>query len=119
MNALRGSVSVRRMADIQILFTAEVNQESVTWLMNEVTDRVGKGSRSLLLALSTPGGGVNWGVTAYGLLRGIGIELVTHNIGQIDSIGCPIYAAGDKRLCMSQGRFLIHSVYWNFGPGAN
>lgn len=107
------------MADIQILFSADVNQASVTRLIDEVTDRVGKGSRSLLLALSTPGGMVNWGVTAYGLLRGLGIELITHNIGQVDSIGGPIYAAGDKRLCMSQSRFLIHSVYWNFGAGAN
>jgi ATP-dependent Clp protease, protease subunit len=107
------------MADMQILFAAEVNQDSVTRLINEVTGRVGKGDRSLLLGLSTPGGNVNWGVTAYGLLRGLGIEVTTHNIGQVDSIGGPIYASGDKRLCTRQGRFLIHSVYWGFGAGAN
>ena len=60
-----------------------------------------------------------WGVTAYGLLRGLGIEVITHNIGQIDSIGGPIYLAGDRRLSVGQGRFLIHSIYWGFGEGAN
>ncbi|HZP73476.1 MAG TPA: ATP-dependent Clp protease proteolytic subunit [Gaiellaceae bacterium] len=107
------------MAEIQVLFTGDVNQQSVTRLISEVTDRVGKGARSVLLALSTPGGGVHWGVTAYGLLRGLGIEVITHNVGQVDSIGGPIYAAGDRRLCTSQGRFLIHSVYWPFAVGAN
>lgn len=115
MNPTRGSVSLRRMAEIQLLLTANVDQQSIERLISEVTDRVGKGARSLLLALSTPGGGIHWGLTAYGFLRGLGIEIVAHNVGQVDSVGGPIYAAGDRRLCVSQGRFLIHGVYWNFG----
>ena len=103
------------MADVQVMFTGDVNQASTSRLMSEVTTRVAKGARSLLLALSTPGGQVYWGVTAYGFLRGLGIEVITHNIGQVDSIGAAIFLAGDRRLTVGQGRFLIHSIYWTFG----
>jgi ATP-dependent Clp protease, protease subunit len=113
------STSFRRMADIQVVLTGDVDQTSITRLMHEVTDRVGKGARSLLLAMSTPGGQVYWGVTAYGFLRGLGIDVITHNIGQVDSIGGPIYLSGDHRLSISQGRFLIHSIYWGFGAGTS
>jgi ATP-dependent Clp protease protease subunit len=82
--------------------------------MDEVTQRVGAGSRSVLLAMSTPGGEVYWGVTAYNFLRGLGIEVITHNFGQVDSIGGAIYVSGDRRLSVTQGRFLIHSISWNY-----
>lgn len=107
------------MADIQIMLTGNVNETAINRLTSEVTERVGKGGRSILLAISTPGGGVYWGVTAYHFLRGLGIEVVTHNLGQVDSIGGVIFAAGDQRYTVAQGRFLIHSVYWNFVAGAN
>jgi ATP-dependent Clp protease protease subunit len=102
------------MADTQIMLTGSINQQSVGQLLAHVTERVGAGSRSLLLALSTPGGEVYWGVTAYNFLRGLGIEVVTHNVGQVDSIGGAIYVAGDRRLCVSHGRFLVHSISWNY-----
>jgi ATP-dependent Clp protease, protease subunit len=102
------------MADIQIMLTGNVNQQSINQLLAQVTQRVGTGSRSVLLALSTPGGEVYWGVTAYNFLRGLGIEVITHNFGQVDSIGGPIYLAGEKRLSVSQGRFLIHSISRNY-----
>src|SRR5690349_3390933 len=107
------------MADIQITLTGNVNQQTITELMAQVTQRVNQGSRSLLLAMSTPGGQVYWGVTAYNFLRGLGIEIITHNIGQVDSIGGTLYCAGDRRLSVGQGRFLIHSIAMNYGAGAN
>ena len=94
-------VSVPRMADIQIMLTGNINQQSVGRLIAEVTQRVGTGSRSLLLAMSTPGGEVYWGTTAYNFLRGVGIEVITHNVGQVDSIGGAVYVAGERRLSVT------------------
>ena len=103
------------MADTQIMLTGNINQQSIARLMAEVTQRVGAGSRSVLLAMSTPGGEVYWGVTAYNFLRGLGIEVITHNFGQVDSsIGGAIYVSGDRRFSVTQGRFLIHSISWNY-----
>jgi ATP-dependent protease ClpP protease subunit len=108
------------MPDIQLLFTGDLNQDTVTRLIDQVNQRVAAGARSLLLAMSTGGGNVYWGVTAYGFLRGLGLdEIVTHNMGSIESMGGPLYLTGDRRLCISHGRFLIHSVYWGFPEGAS
>jgi ATP-dependent Clp protease protease subunit len=103
------------MADIQIMLTGNVGDVMVPRLLSELTQRVGQGAHSVLIAISSPGGNVYWGVTAYNFLRGLGVEVITHNLGQVDSIGGAVYAAGDRRLSVSQGRFLIHSISWTFG----
>lgn len=112
---MTGSNSLpRRMADVQLMLTGDVNEAMSSRLIGEVAARVGGGSRSILIAMSTPGGQVYWGVTIYNFLRGLGVEIITHNVGQVDSIGAPIFVAGDRRLTVSQGRFLIHSLSWGF-----
>jgi ATP-dependent Clp protease, protease subunit len=103
------------MADVQFMLTGNVGQDMVSRLLGETTQRVGQGARSLLVAISSPGGSVYWGVTAFNFLRGLGVEVITHNLGQVDSIGGALYAAGSRRLSVSQGRFLIHSIQWTFG----
>jgi len=105
------------VADIQIMLTGSVGQSMVTRLLAETTERVGRGARSALVAISSPGGNVYWGVTAYNFLRGLGIEVITHNVGQVDSIGGALYVAGDRRFSVGQGRFLIHSIHWTFAAG--
>lgn len=102
------------MADTQIYLTGLIGDKTVQPLMQAVTDRVGKGARSVLIAISSPGGNIYWGVTAYNFLRGLGVELITHNFGQVDSIAGVIYTAADRRLSVSQARFLIHGVHTGF-----
>lgn len=102
------------MADLQVHLAGAINPSSVIQLIQIVGDRVGKGARSILLAISSPGGQIYWGVTAYNFLRGLGVEVITHNVGQVDSIAAVIYCAGDRRLCVPTGRFLIHGVAAQF-----
>jgi ATP-dependent Clp protease protease subunit len=102
------------MAEAQFYLAGSISGATVQPLLNAVGERVGKGVRSILLALSSPGGNIYWGVTAYNYLRGLGIEVITHNAGQVDSIAGVIYCAGDRRLCVSEGRFLIHGVASTF-----
>ena len=56
------------------------------------------------------------GVSAYNFLRGLSVKITTHNYGQVDSIAGVIYCAGDSRLCVPQGRFLMHGVAAGFEP---
>jgi ATP-dependent Clp endopeptidase proteolytic subunit ClpP len=104
----------RRMAEVQINLAGSVSSQTIQTLMELVSERVGKGARSILLAISSPGGNIFWGVTAYNFLRGIGVEIITHNVGQVDSIAGVIYCAGDRRLCVPDARFLIHGVAAQF-----
>lgn len=103
------------MADVQINLTGTIDNVTVPRLIDQVSQRVGAGARSILLAISSPGGNIYWGVTAYNFLKGLGITLTTHGVGQIDSIAGAIYCAGERRLCVKHGRFLIHGVNMTFG----
>ncbi len=102
------------MADAQIYLAGMVTNQTVPPLMQAVSERVSKGARSVLIAISSPGGNIFWGVTAYNFLRGLGVELITHNVGQVDSVAAVIYCAGDRRLSVPDGRFLIHGVSTQF-----
>jgi ATP-dependent Clp protease, protease subunit len=105
-----GSMLDRRMADTQIYLAGGIGDKTVPPLIGAVSARVAAGSRSILLAISSWGGNIFWGVTAYNFLRGLGVDIITHNVGQVDSIAGVIYCAGDKRLCAPAGRFVIHGV---------
>jgi len=92
-----------------IRFMAGVNQQSINNLIGNIESRLGSFEKIRLL-LSSPGGEVFWGISAYNFLRGIGKEIETFNFGSVDSIASVIYCAGSERLCVPNARFLIHSL---------
>ncbi len=102
-----------------IKFYAPVNEGTIQKLMTAVDQRVAAGDKELTLLLSTGGGSVFHGMTAYNYLKGLPLELTTHNFGSVDSIGVAMYCSGDKRLCVPQARFLLHPVSMNFNQGAS
>jgi ATP-dependent Clp protease protease subunit len=71
------------------------------------------GFQQVHLALSTSGGDVNQGVTLYNALRSMPFELITHNIGNVDSIGNAIYLGGKKRYANAHSTFMFHSIFWS------
>jgi ATP-dependent Clp protease protease subunit len=64
----------------------------------------------LHLLLSTPGGNVMHGLNLNNLFRGLPFELITHNIGNVDSIGNAIFLAGAKRYATAHSTFMFHGV---------
>jgi ATP-dependent Clp protease, protease subunit len=101
-----------------VSFSAEVSTPTIEVLMNAFAQMVGQGFTEIHLLLSTPGGSVASGITAYNFLRGLPIKLVTHNIGNVDSIGTVIYLAGDTRYACPQSTFMLHGVSCTFQVGA-
>jgi len=75
--------------------------------------------QQLCILLSSGGGSVDSGVTLYNFLRGLPCEIVTHNIGSIDSIANAVFLAGKLRYATKISTFLFHGVTWGFGQGAN
>jgi ATP-dependent Clp protease protease subunit len=96
-----------------IRFLAEVNQQSANVLIGVVEDLIRKGTKNILLLISSPGGSVFHGVSIYNFLKRAPINIETCNFGSVDSIASVIYCAGEKRYCVPNARFLIHSISFN------
>jgi ATP-dependent Clp protease, protease subunit len=99
-----------------IRFYSPVTNESVTKLLNVVDQRIMDGHRRIVLLISSQGGSVFDGLSAYHYLKGIPAEVVTHNFGEVDSIAAVLYCAGSKRYSVPQGRFLLHGISSTFAP---
>jgi len=99
---------------VVIKFFAPVIDATVNALMNAVDQKVGQGAKEFVLVISSPGGSVFHGLSAYNYLKGLPVEITTHNFGSVDSIGIVLYCAGSRRLSVPQARFLLHGVSAQF-----
>ncbi len=102
-----------------IKFFAPVIPQTANVLMNVVDDKVRQGYQKIVLLISTPGGSVHHGISIYNYLKGLSIEIETHNFGSVDSIGAVIYCAGKKRYSVKNARFLIHPIQMQFSQNQN
>jgi len=100
---------------IVIRFFAGVNPATTNALQTAIDQKLAAGARRFTLLISSPGGTVLHGLTAYNYLRGIPAEVVTHNCGSVDSIGLVMFCAGSRRLSVPHARFLLHGVSLGFG----
>jgi membrane-bound ClpP family serine protease len=79
---------------LYLSFTAKVNDQTTTSLLNVLAAAIQQGTMKITLMLSTPGGSVMHGMTLYNYLTALPVELVTYNIGNVDSIGAIVFLAG-------------------------
>ncbi|HLZ28472.1 MAG TPA: ATP-dependent Clp protease proteolytic subunit [Chloroflexota bacterium] len=91
-------------------FSAEINPNTTESLIATAANCVNQGVRRLYLLLSTPGGAVMNGMNLYNVLRGMPLELTTHNVGNVDSIGNAVFLAGSQRYACPQATFMFHGV---------
>ncbi len=99
---------------IIIRFFAPVEAASINALLTTVDQKLKAGVSKIVLLISSPGGTVFHGLSAYNFLKGIPAEVVTHNFGSVDSIGVVLYCAGSQRLSVPHARFLLHGVSAGF-----
>ncbi len=102
-----------------IKFFAPVVDITINALMQAVDQKMRQGQKEFILLISSPGGSVFHGLSAYNYLKGIPARVVTHNFGSVDSIGVIVYCAGDRRMSVPQARFLLHGVSANFPQNAS
>ena len=79
-----------------VSFSAEINPHTTESLLSVMANLVNQRVKAVHLLLSTPGGRVMNGLNIYNVLIGLPIELVTHNVGNVDSIGNAIFLAGHE-----------------------
>src|ERR1700735_763784 len=79
---------------VYISFSAEIIPHTTEALIALISHQVNIGVINLHLLISTPGGSVMNGMNLYNFLRALPLELTTHNIGNVDSIGNAVFLAG-------------------------
>jgi ATP-dependent protease ClpP protease subunit len=106
--------TIKAMKPVVIRFFAPVIDATVNALMNAVDQKMKQGTKDFIILISSPGGSVIHGLSAYNYLKGLPASITTHNFGSVDSIGIVIYCAGSRRLSVPQARFLFHGVNVQF-----
>jgi ATP-dependent protease ClpP protease subunit len=100
---------------IYFSFSADINQNTTENLITAMADCINKNVSKVYLLLSTTGGNVVNGLNVYNFLCGVPFELITHNVGNVDSIGNVVFLAGKKRYACPQATFTFHGVGYYIG----
>jgi ATP-dependent Clp protease protease subunit len=98
------------MSEIYINFNLEISPQSTQALFKIIQENLFKKIEKIYLLISSPGGNVDPGIAIYNFLKGLPIEVVTHNYGSCDSIAALVFCAGKKRYTVTNSRFLIHGI---------
>lgn len=93
-----------------VSFSAEINPTTTENLIAVMGQLCNQQATEVHLRLSTPGGSVMHGFTLYNVLRALPLKLITHNMGNVDSIGNVIFLAGVERYACPNSTFMFHGV---------
>jgi ATP-dependent Clp protease, protease subunit len=96
-------------------FIGPINQHSACTVRNLCLQALQSGATDIELHMSTEGGNMTAGFALYFFLKSLPLPLTTHNIGSVESVGVPIFLAGQKRYACPGTRFLVHPLHWGFG----
>jgi ATP-dependent protease ClpP protease subunit len=99
-----------QMETVYVSFSAEISAHTTESLLAVMSNCANQGVKAVYLMISTPGGNVMNGMNLYNVLRGMPFELITHNVGNVDSIGNAIFLAGSKRYACPHSTFMFHGV---------
>jgi ATP-dependent protease ClpP protease subunit len=91
-------------------FSAEINPSTTETLISAMAQLCNTGATEINLLLSTPGGSVTHGFNVYNVLRALPAKIITHNVGNVDSIGNVIFLAGVERRACPNSTFMFHGV---------
>ncbi len=98
------------MTTTYVSFSAEIVPKTTESLIAVMADQANKGVQEVYLMISSPGGSVMNGLNLYNVLKGMPFKLITHNVGNVDSIGNAIFLAGAERYACPHSTFMFHGV---------
>lgn len=95
---------------VYISFSAEINVKTTESLIATLANCANQGIREVYLMMSTEGGNVMNGINLYNVMRAMPFRLITHNVGNVDSIGNAVFLAGEHRIACPHSTFMFHGV---------
>jgi ATP-dependent protease ClpP protease subunit len=107
------------LSAVYVSFSAEIDVATTESLISTMANLANNAAvDEVHLLISTPGGSVMHGMNLYNVLRALPFLLVTHNVGNVDSIGNAIFLAGDERYACPHTTFMFHGVGMDQTTGA-
>jgi ATP-dependent protease ClpP protease subunit len=101
------------MADHYVFLFAEITQNSANQLIGHLVGLAPQMPDRLIMAMNCPGGNVVSGIAVYNAMIAMPYPIVTHNIGNVDSIANVIFLGGAERYACPGSTFMFHGVGFN------
>ena len=95
---------------VYVSFSAEINPNTTEVLIATIANLSNKGVKTVYLMIATPGGQVMNGMNVYNVLKALPIKIITHNVGNVDSIGNVVFLVGAERFACPHSTFMFHGV---------
>ena len=95
---------------VYVSFSAEIIAHTTESLIAAMSNCANQNVQEVILMLSTPGGNVMHGMNLYNVLKAMPFKLITHNVGNVDSIGNAVFLAGQERRACPHSTFMFHGV---------
>ena len=95
---------------VYVSFSAEINASTTERLIAIMSECANLRVQKVVLLISSGGGLVMNGLNLYNVLKGMPFDLVTHNVGNIDSISNAVFLAGSTRYSCCHSTFMFHGV---------
>jgi ATP-dependent Clp protease protease subunit len=107
------------LSTVYVSFSAEISPQTTESLIATLANCANNPAvEEVHLLLSTPGGSVMHGMNLYNVMRAMPFRLITHNVGNVDSIGNAIFLAGEQRFACPHTTFMFHGVGFDQFQGA-
>ena len=100
-----------------ITYFGDVNEPMVGRLIDFTLQAKVANTSEIRLHISSQGGNLHAGFAAYYHLRSLGVPLVAHNIGNVESSAILLFLAAETRFAAPRSTFLFHDFHWGFPAG--
>lgn len=118
------------MAIVGVNFHGPISHPATTKLRNllcaTVNERITNGPDAgkrkhdkLCLFINSLGGQLDDGISLFGFLRSLPLELTTINVGLVASVAIVPFMAGKKRIAFPHSLFHFHDYEWNYAAAHN
>ncbi len=98
----------------QMHFFGPINISAVESLRNMLLNALQSRVTEIKILMSSEGGDLNSGFTAYNYIRSMPVKTRCINMGTIESISVMPFLAATERRAVENSRFLLHDFSWTF-----
>src|ERR1700689_5037312 len=98
------------MADHYVVFTAEITPLTANNFITLLTDLIPQNPDKLIISMNSQGGNVVAGISVYNMLKAMPYPIVTHNVGNVDSISNIIFLGAAERYACPAATFMYHGI---------